>query len=301
MKPFFPFFLLVFLQVFLLALPVQAGPAFEESVLRQGADYDMIFRDGLTAQDCQTACQLDDRCKAWSFVKPTPQNPRPLCSLKSAVPSPQTNRCCISGVKAVAQGSSEPSAATEKRPAVPDFENKGGWLGVKLQEMDADLRATMGGSEQEGVLVLKVVPGSAAEKKGLRQGNVILAIDGTLVRTLREALSLIGRHAPGEKMALLIQSGSESRFIAVTLGSRPAEFPAAAPRQTNAPQQTSPSPSTAPPPTAMVPPPPSGNAPPPSGIVPPPLLPGAMAPDSTFDEFDEFDQLQELDELAPLQ
>jgi len=293
MKPFFPLFLLVFL----LTLPIQAGLAFDESILREGSDYDLIYREGLKVQDCQAACLGDERCKAWNFVKPSAGNPKALCSLKSAVPSPQANKCCVSGVKAGAQGPADtPSAASaaSAHPAVPDFENKGGWLGVKLQEMDADLRATMGGSDQEGVLVLEIVPGSAAEKKGLKQGDVILAIDGTPVRTLQESLSLIGRRAPGEKMALLVQSGGTSRFIAVTLGARPADFPVGKPPPpANAPQQTLPSPAGRPPPPSGVP-----LAPPPLAIVPPPPLPGAISSESSFDEFD---QLQELEELEPLQ
>ena len=54
-------------------------------------------------------------------------------------------------------------------------------LGVEMVETTADLREAMGGSKDAGVLVGKVLSGSAAEKAGLKVGDLILSIDGTKV------------------------------------------------------------------------------------------------------------------------
>ncbi len=49
---------------------------------------------------CQKACQDDDKCKAWTYVKPnTVQGPKPNCWLKAAAPQPHRNTCCVSGVR----------------------------------------------------------------------------------------------------------------------------------------------------------------------------------------------------------
>ena len=49
---------------------------------------------------CQKACQGDDKCKAWTYVKPnTIQGPKPNCWLKEAAPQPHHNTCCVSGVR----------------------------------------------------------------------------------------------------------------------------------------------------------------------------------------------------------
>jgi hypothetical protein len=54
-------------------------------------------------------------------------------------------------------------------------------LGVEMVETTPELRETMGGSKEAGVLVGKVLPGSAAEKAGVRVGDLILSVDGTKV------------------------------------------------------------------------------------------------------------------------
>lgn len=54
-------------------------------------------------------------------------------------------------------------------------------LGIELVETTPDLREALGGSKDAGVLVGKVLPGSAAEKAGLRVGDLILSVDGVKV------------------------------------------------------------------------------------------------------------------------
>ena len=54
-------------------------------------------------------------------------------------------------------------------------------LGVEMVETTPELRETLGGSKESGVLIGKVLSGSAAEKAGLRVGDLILSIDGTKV------------------------------------------------------------------------------------------------------------------------
>lgn len=47
---------------------------------------------------CQTACQKDAQCRAWTYVKPGVQGPKARCWLKTAVPAVRANNCCVSGV-----------------------------------------------------------------------------------------------------------------------------------------------------------------------------------------------------------
>jgi len=49
---------------------------------------------------CQTACEKDAQCKAWTYVKPNTQGrTQPHCYLKSPVPSVHHDTCCVSGLK----------------------------------------------------------------------------------------------------------------------------------------------------------------------------------------------------------
>jgi len=66
---------------------------------RQGLDY----RDfDLTQSDpapCQSSCNADGRCRAWTYVRPGVQGPQARCWLKHTVPAGHSSQCCISGVK----------------------------------------------------------------------------------------------------------------------------------------------------------------------------------------------------------
>lgn len=64
---------------------------------RPGSDYKNILLD---ADFCENECKKDSNCKAWTYVKPgTIQGPDARCWLKSSVPAPINNKCCISGFK----------------------------------------------------------------------------------------------------------------------------------------------------------------------------------------------------------
>lgn len=85
-----------------LALPSMSFAAeatLEENVERPGADYsNLILEKGSPARFCRDACQSDPQCRAWTYVRSGVQGPNPRCALKSQVPEPKANPCCVSGV-----------------------------------------------------------------------------------------------------------------------------------------------------------------------------------------------------------
>ncbi len=54
-------------------------------------------------------------------------------------------------------------------------------LGVEMVDTTPELRESMGGRKDAGVLVGKVLAGSAAEKGGVKVGDLILSVDGTKI------------------------------------------------------------------------------------------------------------------------
>jgi len=65
-------------------------------------------------------------------------------------------------------------------------------LGIEMVETTPELRTAMGGSKDAGVLVGKIIAGSAAERGGLKVGDLILSVDGDKVvdsGELAEAIS----------------------------------------------------------------------------------------------------------------
>jgi Do/DeqQ family serine protease len=90
-----------------------------------------------------------------------------------------------------------------------------GQLGVVMQDMTPELAAAFGLKEHSGAVVTQVLPGSAADKAGIRSGDVIVGIDGKKVSdggVLRNAVGLL---RAGTKVSLkLIRDGREKTIKA---------------------------------------------------------------------------------------
>ena len=84
-------------------------------------------------------------------------------------------------------------------------------LGVTIQNVSPDMAENLGlGTHTTGVIVSSVVPGSAADKAGVRQGDVITALNGQPVRDMNALRNRVSQSAPGSNADLtVIRSGSE--------------------------------------------------------------------------------------------
>lgn len=78
----------------------------------------------------------------------------------------------------------------------------GAFLGVMLSETTSELRSHLGAPEGAGVLVSKVVEGSAAEEAGLRVGDILAAVDGKTVASTWELRQAVGSYEPGTTVGL---------------------------------------------------------------------------------------------------
>jgi membrane-associated protease RseP (regulator of RpoE activity) len=101
---------------------------------------------------------------------------------------------------------------------------RGGFLGVGLIELTAELRDHFGVKGDAGVLVSKVQEGSPAEKAGLKVGDVITAIDGEAIKSSWDVSGKIRKLDEGEQAALEIVRGGRSQTVQVTVEKR--ELPA---------------------------------------------------------------------------
>lgn len=74
----------------------------------------------------------------------------------------------------------------------------------------------------KGIRVVAVAPGSPAEKGGLKAGaDLIAAVDGQPVETPEKMSELIGRHAVGETVKLLVLSADKFREVSIVLKAAP--------------------------------------------------------------------------------
>ena len=87
-----------------------------------------------------------------------------------------------------------------------------GITGVTVSESDA-ARFNL----PQGVYVYSVGEGSAAEQAGIRQGDIITAVDGVQIKTMDELNEQKNKHKAGESVTLSISRSGESEEVQVTL------------------------------------------------------------------------------------
>lgn len=83
-----------------------------------------------------------------------------------------------------------------------------------------DLRGPDGRLLNSGVLVVEVVPGSAAEEVGLEPGDIILSIDGTTLDENNPLADVLAHYEAGQTISLEVVRNGRSEIVDVTLGSR---------------------------------------------------------------------------------
>jgi S1-C subfamily serine protease len=77
---------------------------------------------------------------------------------------------------------------------------------------------------ERGAVIVEVIPDGPAEEAGLREGDVIVALDGQELGVECRLADLIGEHQPGDTVTLEIEHpGEEPREVAVELGEHPDE------------------------------------------------------------------------------
>ena len=93
-----------------------------------------------------------------------------------------------------------------------------GRLGVAVQDVNQSLAESFGMKRPDGALVAKVTKDSAAEKAGLKPGDVITAVNGDPIVRSGALSSRIGLAAPGDKVKLTVWRDRAERSIDVKLG-----------------------------------------------------------------------------------
>jgi serine protease Do len=102
------------------------------------------------------------------------------------------------------------------RPIVADLRAKGhvdrGWLGVALRDADAPAN---------GAVIAAVERNSPAVRAGLRQGDVVVGMNGETIDTSRALIRAVAAAPPGQSVRLRIRRQARELDIPVTVGLRP--------------------------------------------------------------------------------
>ena len=94
---------------------------------------------------------------------------------------------------------------------------KRAYLGVYYREIDDQFAKDNGLSDIRGVYVSDVVKGGAADKAGLKKGDVVVNIQGAPVNSKSEMSEVIGQHSPGDKITVSVLRDGKQMEVPVTL------------------------------------------------------------------------------------
>jgi S1-C subfamily serine protease len=112
------------------------------------------------------------------------------------------------------------------------------FLGVEATRLTEDIARLFGLTPKQGLLIDSIVPGSAADKAGLRAGtrgvivggeswrlggDIIVTVDGEQVRSPERLSSLLARKRPGGRMVIEVYRGDRKVKVNVKLGRAPGQ------------------------------------------------------------------------------
>ena len=90
------------------------------------------------------------------------------------------------------------------------------WLGLTGQDVDQRIARYFGLNDLSGMLIAEVFAGTPAEQSGLQQGDVLLRLDGVLVKDKGHYLQLIRNMTRGQRIEVAIWRNGEPKTLAVT-------------------------------------------------------------------------------------
>jgi serine protease Do len=93
-----------------------------------------------------------------------------------------------------------------------------GFMGVRIQELTQDLAKSFNTADRKGILVAEVEPGSPADKAGIKQGDVIIGLDGKDVENSGDFRNNIAASKPGTIRKITILRNQKPVELQVAVG-----------------------------------------------------------------------------------
>lgn len=98
-----------------------------------------------------------------------------------------------------------------------------GYLGVGPQRIDDDNADALGLPKNHGELLRSVEPGEAADKAGLRVGDVVTRVGGKEVTPDQSLSYLVANITPGTRVPIELIRQGRTQTLTATIGTRPSE------------------------------------------------------------------------------
>jgi serine protease Do len=96
----------------------------------------------------------------------------------------------------------------------------GGFLGVYAENINRQNMGRYHMTSARGVGITQVIPGSPAEKAGLKKDDVILRLDGENITSVRKLNRLVAEIAPDQSVKVTVSRGGSEQELTATIGKR---------------------------------------------------------------------------------
>ena len=96
-----------------------------------------------------------------------------------------------------------------------------GWLGVYIKNIEGELADALGMEPNSGVLVDDVFENTPAEAAGIKQGDIITAVNGAAMTSTTELMNKVAMIKPGTKATFRILRNGKKMTLDIVLDERP--------------------------------------------------------------------------------
>ncbi|MES2897764.1 MAG: Do family serine endopeptidase [Pseudomonadota bacterium] len=96
------------------------------------------------------------------------------------------------------------------------------WLGARTQTVTGEIARSMGLSTPQGALVADIWPNGPAARAGLRQGDVIVSVDGRPAVDAAAVSYAVSSRRPGESLKLGVRRGAREEILTLRAEAPPA-------------------------------------------------------------------------------
>jgi serine protease Do len=95
-----------------------------------------------------------------------------------------------------------------------------GWLGVAIQDLNADMAEYYGVKEKQGVFVADVFEGDPADKAGIKAKDIIIEVNGEKIKSSRQLTGMIAGLSVGDSARIKILRDGMEKTVTVKIAKR---------------------------------------------------------------------------------
>jgi serine protease Do len=93
-----------------------------------------------------------------------------------------------------------------------------GWLGVGIQPITEEAAQSFGYTGTDGALVGHVETGSPAEKAGIKQGDIVVGLNGEKIKTVNQLRNIVAASKPDSRLEVELYRENQKLNVSVKIG-----------------------------------------------------------------------------------